>query len=94
MVTGTSDPRAERLVEDFDCVICRRHISNRWPQHAPTMSLKPVCQMCETDYGRRCGTAGTIRDRRILRQLSAVAEALNCAAHIADYHARNGGMSR
>jgi hypothetical protein len=91
---GTSDPRAAGLVEVFDCVICGKHIDEGFAAHAPIVSLKPVCRYCEDVYGRRPGTAGTIRDRRILRQLSAVGEALDSAAHIADLEARHGDIYR
>jgi hypothetical protein len=91
---GTNDPRADSLAEEFDCVICGRHVDNRWPGHAVSVSLRPVCRICELDYGRNAGTAGTIRDRRIARQLSAVEEALGSAAYLADWEFRYGDMYR
>ncbi|MGZ0843129.1 hypothetical protein ACXKGW_28615 [Klebsiella pneumoniae subsp. pneumoniae] len=91
---GTSDPRADSLIEDFDCAICGRHVDNRWPPQAASVSLRPICRCCELHYGRDPGSAGTIRDRRIARQVSALEEALGTTAYLADWEARNGGMQR
>lgn len=65
----------------FDCVICERHIENRWPGARQTWSLPPVCRYCEQEWSARPPQHGAFRDRRIAAQISAIASALDAKAH-------------
>mgnify|MGYP000163806410 CR=1 FL=1 len=64
----------------FDCVICERHIENRWPGPRQTWSLPPVCRYCETTWSGRIDPVGAFRDRRVLAQAGALANALEQTA--------------
>jgi hypothetical protein len=71
-----------RPVEDFDCAICQRQICMRWNFTGPTMTIPPICRLCEDWYTRGVGkpTAGSFRDRREVMRGFAIAEALHSAA--------------
>jgi hypothetical protein len=66
---------------DFICAICERPVDNRFPGARQTMSLPPVCRYCENVWGRRVPPKGAFRDRRIIRQGCALAEALSAEAY-------------
>lgn len=69
----------------FNCVICEHEFKLTrygWPTYAPgpDMIIPPVCRGCEDDYGTIIRAAGSFRDRRIIAQVGALAEALRCEA--------------
>lgn len=78
----------ERMVAretDFVCAICDRSVDMRWNSVGVNEVIPPLCRYCETHYGPRSRTldgAGTFRDRRIVIQSLALAEALNGHAHV------------
>lgn len=72
----------------FDCAICERHIENRWPGPRQIWSLPPVCRYCETTWSARVVPKGAFRDRRVVAQISALANALESAA----LHQQWGGL--
>lgn len=70
--------------DDFTCAICRRTVSMRWNRVGPNECIPPVCRSCEVTYaqGIRKPVAGSYRDRRMVTQGFALAEALRVdAAH-------------
>lgn len=76
----------------FDCAICGRHVENRWPGSKRKWPLSPVCLSCERYYAAPLPPRGSFRDRRVARQINALAEALETAAKHAqstrNYHAQ------
>lgn len=70
------------IADDFTCAICRRTISMRWNRMGPGEIIPPVCLYCEGDFTRgvRKPEAGSFRDRRMVTQGLALAEALRTAA--------------
>src|SRR3546814_11833544 len=69
----------------FDCAICERHISNQWPGAKQKWPLAPVCFYCEDTNAARVEPAGSFRDRRLARQIGALANALGGEARRAHY---------
>lgn len=69
------------MAEAFDCVICLRHVDNRWPGARQTQALKPICRYCEQKWSARAPTVGAFRDRRVASQISALANALETEAN-------------
>ena len=75
----------------FTCAICGefRDWSNgrnggprfRW-HHAAEFDIPPICRCCEKTWGKGIGGWGDLnRDRRIARQISALAAVLEVEAH-------------
>lgn len=70
----------------FDCAICGEAYDaegywNRW-RYGPDLPIPPLCNSCSHDYGRAIGGPGDRnRDRRIIRQISALAAAIDIEAH-------------
>ncbi|HEY9219574.1 MAG TPA: hypothetical protein VIO94_16115 [Phenylobacterium sp.] len=64
--------------ENFVCAICQRSIEMRWNCAGPGEIIPPVCRYCEKAYSRGIGRplVGSFRDRRIITQGFALAEAL------------------
>lgn len=71
--------------EAFDCAICGHHIDNRWPGPKSIWSLAPVCRYCEDTFAPPMPPRGAFRDRRIARQIHALAEALETEARHQHY---------
>lgn len=71
--------------EAFDCAICGHHIDNRWPGPKQIWSLAPVCRYCEDTWAHPLPPQGSFKDRRIARQIGALAEALETAAKHANW---------
>lgn len=69
-------------VVDFRCAICRRLVDMRWNRRGPDEVIPPLCRYCERDFssGVRTPADGSFRDRRIISQGFALAEALRTAA--------------
>lgn len=69
---------------DFTCAICRRLVDMRFSYNPGRrdVALPPLCLWCEHDFSRGVGkpSAGSLRDRRIVRQGVALAEGLRTAA--------------
>lgn len=67
---------------DFTCAICQRNIEMRWNFRRPSEALPPICLSCEQVFSEGVGkpTAGSMRDRRMVRQGVALTEALRTAA--------------
>lgn len=65
--------------EPFDCAICYRARPLRWP--SPHMQdMPPLCWSCEQEWG--VGAYGDCNpDRRVIKQISALAEALRVDAY-------------
>jgi hypothetical protein len=74
----------------FDCAICRRPITTYGFNRGPNAQIAPVCRYCEGWYGDRPPQSGAFRDRRIVTQISALANALNSKAHIMMWEHRHG----
>lgn len=65
--------------EPFECAICHKTCPPRW-QSPQMKDMPPLCWLCEQDYGT--GPFGDPNpDRRIAKQISALAEALTIEAH-------------
>lgn len=69
----------------FDCVICDSPQMNS-PfdvYRRPRDPIAPICWACEQAYGRApiTGVGLTNRDHRLIRHVSALAEALSCTAY-------------
>ena len=72
----------------FTCAICTEHQDwstgnhfHRWGE-ARESAIPPVCRSCEKAWGKAIGGWGDLnRDRRITRQISALAEALQVEAY-------------
>lgn len=66
----------------FTCAICQRAIDMRWNRRGPDETIPPVCRYCEGEYSRGVGVpfAASFRDRRVIAQGFALAEALRCEA--------------
>lgn len=75
---------------DFQCAICERHVDNHFPGSIQHWSLPPVCRYCECHWGQRPVQYGAFRDRRVLAQIGALAEALNGTANIQLWEASHG----
>lgn len=75
----------------FVCAICQRQIKGDragWGRDEP---ISPVCLWCEKDYGSSTmGSGGTMKDRRIARQLRALATALAGEAGYKQWRDTNG----
>lgn len=65
----------------FTCVICQRDVNDYSNRNGRDRHLEPTCRRCEAEYGERPLTSGAFMDRRIARQISALAEALHCEAN-------------
>lgn len=67
---------------EFSCGICQRPQKPTGWRWAGEYPIPPVCRRCEIDYGVGIGGFGDRnRDRRIIRQISALAAALTAEAH-------------
>jgi len=67
--------------EQFDCAICERRIDNRWPGSKKMWPIQPLCRYCEEKWSAGAPAHGAFRDRRVARQISALANAIDTAAH-------------
>jgi hypothetical protein len=58
-------------------------MTNPWDAYRGAAgAIAPLCVRCEKDYGKAIGGWGDInRDRRILRQVSALAEVIQTTAY-------------
>ena len=69
----------------FDCVICGRpQMNSPWDAYPKAYSaIAPICCTCEQGYGRApmIGVGRNNRDHRLIRQVSALAEALARTAY-------------
>lgn len=74
----------------FDCAICERPVIDYDCRKGKDRQLPPICRGCERSYSDRSPTAGAFMDRRKATQISALAEALNCAAHALEWRVRYG----
>lgn len=65
--------------EPFNCAICHRAQPPRW--ESPQLTARaPLCWQCEQDFGT--GPYGDANpDRRVIKQVSALASALSINAH-------------
>lgn len=65
----------------FDCAICGdRHTPDRWRMRCDgTLPIAPLCRRCEIAYGG--GQYDRNRDHRMIRQVKALATALDCEAY-------------
>lgn len=72
----------------FTCAICCEHQDwspghhlHRW-WDAREFDIPPVCRSCEKAWGKAIGGWGDLnRDRRITRQISAIAAAIDVESH-------------
>jgi len=71
----------------FTCAICgefrdwSQGYGFRW-EYAPEFDIPPICRPCEKTWGKGIGGWGDLnRDRRIARQISAIAAVLEVEAH-------------
>ena len=76
--------------DPFECAICGRTVElGRW-EYAGRYPIKPVCRNCADMWGKGIGGWNDLnRDRRTLRLVSALAEALMAEAWRAQH--RDGG---
>ncbi len=68
----------------FDCVICGApQMTSPWDKHrGASTPIPPVCNRCSHDWGKGTGGLGDLnRDRRIIRQVSALAEVISATAY-------------
>jgi len=72
-------------LDPFDCVICGRHVDRRWPDARHQADIEPVCFPCERYDRVSIHPRGSFRDRRIARQIIALANALEGEARRAHY---------
>jgi len=68
------------LPEDFTCEICRRFRPKPKWGYSPQSDKPPICWSCEQEFGTGA-YADLNPDRRINKQISALAEALKIEAH-------------
>lgn len=70
----------------FTCAICAEVFDptdprNRW-SHGHTQPIPPLCKNCSHTWGTGIGGIGDLnRDRRIIRQISALAAAIETEAY-------------
>ena len=72
-----------RFADDFTCAICERAVCMRWNSVGVNEVIPPLCRYCESRYGPRSrwlDGIGKFRDRRIVIQGLALAEALESEA--------------
>lgn len=80
------------MTDDFICAVCQHPVSMTWNRRGPDEIIPPLCRWCEGHYGRRdwrMDGAGTFRDRRIVRQGLALAEALASHASVKEWEGRH-----
>lgn len=68
----------------FDCVICGKpQMRGLWDGNpGADMPISPLCLSCEWVWGKAIGGPGDRnRDRRIIRQVWALADAISATAH-------------
>lgn len=68
----------------FTCAICLEPWApDLWSfTYGPDLPIPPVCHRCNMDWGRSIGAHGDRnRDRRIIRQIAALAAAIDVEAH-------------
>lgn len=74
--------------QPFTCAICRKPwAADQWSfTWGPDLPIPPLCHRCNMDCGRSVGGIGDRnRDRRIIRQISALAEAISGEAYRAQH---------
>lgn len=74
----------------FDCIICRRDIRDYAGRNGRDRHLAPVCNNCERKYSDRRPGAGAFMDRRLVCQISALANALSGEAHAKKWQGKYG----
>lgn len=75
----------------FTCSICGHDVAPFGFNRGPDKQMAPVCRYCTEHYaGRSPMQGGSFADRRKAKQILALSEALNSAAHIKKYEARYG----
>lgn len=72
----------------FDCAICGETRPRQWAS-PDQMDQPPLCWSCE-QYGWRQGTVTRNPDRRLLKQILALAEAIASEANIQIYRPLHG----
>lgn len=70
----------------FDCAICGSpQMTSPWDKHlGADTPIPPLCRRCERDWGKPVPPGGwqdRNRDRRMIRQISALAEILSGTAY-------------
>lgn len=68
----------------FDCAICGApQMRGQWDRYrGPDMPIPPLCLRCEKNWGKAVGGWGDRNpDRRLIRQVSALAAAIDATAH-------------
>lgn len=68
----------------FSCVICGKpQMTDPWDKYRGARNpIPPLCVHCEQDWGKAIGGWGDLnRDRRMIRQISALAEVITATAH-------------
>ncbi|MGH2342609.1 hypothetical protein ACRC7T_14130 [Segnochrobactraceae bacterium EtOH-i3] len=69
-------PPPVRECPTWECEICGRTAGGKWMGPVRDWPTPPLCRHCEIAWGRKVGPLGAMRDRRILRTIDALAEAL------------------
>lgn len=70
--------------QPFSCVICGApQMTDPWSKwRGAANPIPPLCVRCEKDYGKAIGGWGDLnRDRRLIRQIYALATALDTTAY-------------
>lgn len=67
----------------FNCAICSEpQMRSMWENYRGAQSpIPPLCRWCESHWGQGGDKNSNNRDRRILRQVSALAEVLQATAY-------------
>ena len=74
--------------QPFTCAICLKPwAADQWSfTYGPDLPIPPLCHRCNMTWGRSVGGQGDRnRDRRIIRQIFALAEAITVEAHRAEH---------
>lgn len=74
------------IQQPFTCAICLKPWARDPWSWGPDLPIQPLCHRCNMDWGRAVGGFGDRnRDRRIIRQISALAEAISVEAYRAEH---------
>ena len=68
----------------FCCAICgAEQMTSPWSKYPRAENpIPPICRYCESTWGRAVGKPNDLnRDKRMIRQISALAEVISCSAH-------------
>ncbi len=74
----------------FKCAICEREVVDYPDRKGRDRHLAPFCRFCEGHYSDTVPKAGAFMDRRIVAQLSAIANALTGEAYAKTWSRRYG----